>query len=99
MKLGFFGQGSNTDWTKQSDKMSTHKDVYRRSGEFPKTSTPNSSQDLYNKGTGELLQRRFYDSNGNMIKDIDFLHGDGSGVHTFPHEHYWEWVNGIPIRK
>ncbi|MDF9825520.1 hypothetical protein M2475_001967 [Breznakia sp. PF5-3] len=77
--------------------MSNHKNVNGRSGDLPKTSTPNSSQDLY--VNGELWQRRFYDSNGNMIKDIDFLHGNGSGTHTFPHEHYWEWINGTPVRK
>ena len=56
----------------------------------------NSSQDLYDKDTGELLQRRYYDENGNAIKDIDFKHNDPNGTHTFPHEHWWDWSKDKP---
>jgi len=56
-------------------------------------STPNSRQDLY--VDGELWQRRYYDGNGNMIKDIDFIHNNsGEMQHTFPHEHYWNNIGG-----
>ena len=77
--------------------MNNHKDVNGRSGDLPKTSTPNSSQDLY--VDGELYQRRFYDGDGNMIKDIDFTHGGLPGIHQFPHEHYWDWTDGDPSRS
>ena len=84
------------DWAKQSDRMPTHKDINGRSGDLPSTSTPNSSQDLY--VNGELWQRRFYDNDGNMIKDIDFIYND-KYPHPFPHEHFWEWINGNFHRK
>jgi hypothetical protein len=32
------------------------------------------------------------------IKDIDFLHLNTDGTHTFPHEHYWDWSSGKPVR-
>lgn len=51
----------------------------------PTSTTPNSSKDLISGG--QVKQRRYYDSNGNAIKDIDYFHG-GVG-HTFPHIHYW----------
>jgi len=76
--------------------MPTHKDINGRSGDLPTSSTPNSSKDLY--VDGKLWQRRYYDANGNVIKDIDFWHTNPHS-HTFPHEHFWEWIDGVPKRK
>lgn len=73
--------------------MSTHTDVHGRSGDLPTSSTPSSSQDLYVDGT--LWQRRFYDSSGKVIKDIDFYH-TGQDSHTFPHDYYWDWSQNPP---
>ncbi|MEG0415785.1 MAG: hypothetical protein RR565_06575 [Erysipelothrix sp.] len=61
--------------------MPTHKDVNGRSGDLPKISAPNLSIDLYNSN-GDLIRRKFYNGNGNMIKDIDFWHGNPD-AHTF----------------
>jgi len=83
------------DWKTQWDKLNNHTNLNGRSGDLPKTSAPNSSMDLY--VNGNLWQRRFYDAAGNMIKDIDFYHTGNN--HIFPHEHFWEWINGIPKRK
>lgn len=76
--------------------MKDHTDKYGDSHDnLPtKDQKPNSSMDLYDKETGELLQRRFFDENGRAIKDIDYKHNDPHNTHTFPHEHYWDWTNG-----
>lgn len=57
------------------------------------------SIDLINT-EGELIRRRFYDSNGLAIKDIDFHNHGNSKIHSrIPHEHYWTWVNGKAKRN
>ncbi|MDF9825384.1 hypothetical protein M2475_001839 [Breznakia sp. PF5-3] len=90
-------KGSNADWKKQTDKMNNHTDKYGDSHDNLDTKgEPNSSTDLYDKNTKELLQRRFYDENGNVIKDIDFKHNDPNNNHIFPHEHYLDWTKNPP---
>lgn len=99
------GEGHNWDpqihqkinWKTQKEKLNKHKDINGRSGDLSTKSEPNSSNDLY--VDGELYQRRFFDENGRVIKDIDFKHGEKPGSHEFPHEHFWEWIDDIPQRK
>jgi len=41
-----------------------------------------------NSETGDIIQIRTYDSNGNPVKDIDFEHDHGFGD---PHAHDWDY--------
>ena len=41
-----------------------------------------------NPETGDIIQIRTYDSNGNPVKDIDFGHDHGFGD---PHAHDWDY--------
>jgi len=44
--------------------------------------------------------RRFFDNKGNVTKDIDFTnHGNPKNHPDVPHEHFWDWKDGNPIRK
>lgn len=86
----------SVDWKSINTKLQVHEDIHGRSGSLPAKSTPNSSKDLY--VNNELQQRRYYDSSGNCIKDIDYFH-TGDKTHAFPHEHYWQWKNNRPIRS
>ena len=54
--------------------------------------SPNSRTDYYVEKTGELLQQRWYDSDGKAIWDRDWKHNDSHHNHTFPHDHYWDWL-------
>ncbi|WP_227055622.1 hypothetical protein [[Clostridium] hylemonae] len=74
-----------------------HKTKTGRSGDLKTKGEPNSSEDLYNEN-GELLQRRYYDKNGNVEYDIDYKHDNSHNNHKFPHGHEWEWKDGKPIR-
>jgi uncharacterized protein RhaS with RHS repeats len=50
-----------------------------------------------NKQTGEIIQIRTYDSDGNPVKDIDFGHDHGMGD---PHAHDWNKPEeGAPNKK
>jgi hypothetical protein len=40
----------------------------------PKNGTSNSSVDIINKHSGEILTRRWYGSNGKAIRDVDYSH-------------------------
>ena len=53
---------------------------------LPKTGTPNSVQDLLNPD-GTVKQRRWYDENGQALRDRDYNH---AGNMDFPHDHAWE---------
>lgn len=67
-------------------------------GKLPTTGDANSSMD-YVDDAGDLIRRRFFDENGNVIKDVDFTdHGNPKLHPDVPHEHYWEWNDGIPKR-
>lgn len=50
---------------------------------------PNSSIDIKNK-KGEVIRRRWYDSDGNAERDIDYTnHGHPKNHPEVPHEHKW----------
>ena len=50
---------------------------------------PNSRIDYYDEITGKLLQRRWFDADGNAVWDRDYDHNNSKGNHVFPHDHYW----------
>ena len=49
-----------------------------------------------NPQTGELIQIRTYDAEGNPVKDIDFGHDHGSGD---PHAHDWGYPSEFAPHK
>ncbi len=60
---------------------------------------PNSSVDILDKN-GNIKIRRWYDANGNAIRDLDMTNHGNSKLHPeFPHEHKWEFIDGIIKRK
>lgn len=69
-----------------------------RSGDLPtKGVKPNARYDLY--VNGEKVQSRWYDKNGNVIRNRDYNHQNSMGNHTFPHDHQWDWTQGYPHRN
>jgi len=88
-------EGGSSGNRSVSDPLENHNTTVGRTGSLKAEGTPNSSVDLYNKN-GELLQRRFYGEDGRATLDVDFLHGDGDGTHTFPHTHIWDWTQIRP---
>ncbi len=58
--------------------------------------TPNARYDLYIRG--KKVQSRWYDYNGNAVRNRDYYHQDAHHNHTFPHDHRWEWKDGKPYR-
>jgi len=62
---------------------------------LPIKGPPNSSINLPGVNGG-IKQIRYYDNNGNPLKDIDFGHDHGAGT---PHVHDWQNpAQGSPIR-
>lgn len=60
---------------------------------LPKTSRPNSSKDLKDPKSGKVVQRRYYDKDGNADMDIDYTnHGNPKHHHKVPHRH--DWIDG-----
>ncbi|MFS7002263.1 T7SS effector LXG polymorphic toxin [Carnobacterium maltaromaticum] len=61
---------------------------------------PDSSVDIYDKN-GNLVRRRWYDSNGRAIRDLDYTNHGNPKLHPeFPHEHDWEFdENGVKIDR
>ncbi|KAA0944242.1 hypothetical protein FQ087_19170 [Sporosarcina sp. ANT_H38] len=59
---------------------------------LPKTGTPRTSRDRTADGSwnGKVLQRRYYDKNGNADLDIDYTnHGNPKAHPKVPHRHDW----------
>lgn len=77
-----------------------NRSVYRVEGRhgdlLVKNAKPNSRYDLY--VNGNKVQSRWYDSNGNAIRNRDYMHQDAHNNHVFPHDHIWNWNNGFPAR-
>ena len=60
---------------------------------------PNSSVDILDE-QGNVIARRWYDANGNAYRDVDMTNHGNSKTHPeYPHEHMWEWSDGIPRRS
>ena len=64
---------------------------YGRSIGLAKGGVKNSRTDFYDEKTGDLLQQRWYDENGQAIWDRDWSHNNSLGSHKFPHDHPWDW--------
>ena len=65
------------------------KRVVGRIGDLDRKGTPNSRIDMENN-QGILIQQRWYGTDGHAVWDRDWKYG---GVHTFPHDHSWDWTN------
>ncbi|AFK85431.1 MULTISPECIES: peptidoglycan-binding protein [Thermoanaerobacterium] len=67
---------------------------------IPITNKPNSVVERIDTD-GNIIQRRYYDSNGRAVKDIDYTnHGNPNQHPEVPHEHTWDWSNpDKPVRK
>lgn len=62
-------------------------------GSLPTKGRPNSSKDKKNPKTGKVVQRRYYDKDGNADMDIDYTnHGNPKQHPKVPHRH--DWKNG-----
>lgn len=47
-----------------------------------------------------LLTRRWFNKNGKATRDVDFTnHGNPKQHPKVPHEHFWDWSSGNPIRR
>jgi len=64
------------------------------------TNKPNSIVERID-ANGNIIQRRYYGSNGQAVKDIDYTnHGNPNQHPKVPHEHTWDWSNpNKPVRK
>ena len=72
--------------------------VEGRRGVLPTSGAkPNSRYDLY--VNGEKVQSRWFDENGNVVRNRDYGHQDAHNNHTFPHDHNWNWDKGYPARN
>lgn len=59
----------------------------------------NSSVDILDEN-GNIKTRRWYDENGRAYRDVDMTnHGNPKNHPEWPHEHFWDWSSGRPIRK
>ena len=68
-----------------------------RSGDLPtRGAKPNSRYDLYSNN--ELIQSRWFDDEGKVIRNRDYSHQDNKSNHFFPHDHLWMWVKDFPRR-
>lgn len=68
-----------------------------RPGDLPtKGAKPLHRYDLYVNGI--KYQSRWFDKNGNVLRNRDYVHQDAHKDHYFPHDHKWEWIGNKPIR-
>jgi RHS repeat-associated protein len=90
--------GNDLNKLREASKSDGDFKINKKTGRVGSLSTKgeaNSVTELYDNN-GKLLQKRYYDSNGKVYKDIDFSHGNSDGTHTFPHEHNWDWSKKNP---
>jgi hypothetical protein len=66
----------------------------RSSADLPSTGPPDSTAEKKD-ASGNIIQRRYYGSDGRAVKNIDYGH-DHAGVGD-PHAHDWDWTQ--PKRK
>lgn len=68
-----------------------------RNGDLPtRGAKPNSRYDLY--VNDEKIQSRWFNEEGNVVRNRDFKHQNAHNNHFFPHDHIWIWRNGRPMR-
>ena len=62
------------------------------------TGIANSSVDIVDD-VGNIVTRRWYDSEGKVYRDVDMTnHGNAKKHQEYPHEHFWNWSDDIPQR-
>jgi hypothetical protein len=61
--------------------------------DLPASGTPGAVAEKKDQG-GNVLQRRYYGTDGRAVKDIDFGH-DHTGAGD-PHAHDWDWTKNPP---
>ena len=86
-------QGKEIDITPNKNHSTTNKNPGYK-GE------PNSSIDILDKD-GNIVTRRWFDENGNAIRDVDMTnHGNSKQHPEWPHEHFWKYgFDGKPISR
>ncbi|WP_413536998.1 T7SS effector LXG polymorphic toxin [Carnobacterium divergens] len=88
---------SNKGKTYDNTPSKNHKKVNEKDAEI--TGDPDSSVDIYNNN-GDLVRRRWFDSDGRAIRDIDYTnHGHPKNHPEVPHEHNWTYDKGRPMRS
>lgn len=71
--------------------------VHGKKGDLPtKRAKPNSRYDLYINNIKH--QSRWFDVNGKVVRNRDYIHQDPHNNHFFPHDHDWIWIKNNPIR-
>jgi hypothetical protein len=55
--------------------------------QLPETGNPNTSVEEFDE-KGDRIRRRYFGSDGNAIKNVDYGHDHGVGK---PHAHDWDW--------
>ncbi|MCY9701789.1 hypothetical protein M5W65_17965, partial [Paenibacillus larvae] len=87
-------KGNNFDVTPSSK----HNTVTKNPGPFGQ---PNSSIDIVDAKTGEILTRRWYGPDGRATRDVDYTHHKNPKTHPeAPHEHTWTYdKSGNPSRS
>lgn len=73
------------------------KNTIGKTGSLKAIGDPNSRVDLYNE-QGELIQQRWYGSDGRAVLNRDWKHKDNDPKkpHKFPHDHPWDWEKKKP---
>lgn len=72
--------------------------IYGRYGDLPvRGAKPNSRYDLY--VDGKMVQCRWFDAYGKVVRNRDYEHQNAHNNHKFPHDHIWFWDKGKPIRS
>lgn len=86
-------QGKEIDITPNKNHSTTNKNPGYK-GE------PNSSIDILDKD-GNVVTRRWFDENGNAIRDVDMTnHGNPKQHPEWPHEHFWQYgPDGKPVGR
>lgn len=71
--------------------------IIGRPGSLPTSGAkPNSRYDLiYN---GVKIQSRWFDKDGKVVRNRDYVHQNVLQNHSFPHDHDWYWINNQPVR-
>lgn len=90
----FFAEKAYKEHKKNGTKTDGHT-VDSNPSKLPTKGTPRTSRDRTADGTwnGKVVQRRYYDKDGNADLDIDYTdHGNPKAHPKVPHRH--DWVNG-----
>ena len=93
-KKGAEEEGKGDSETVTSNKGNVYDNTpssnYSTTSGNPIKGEPNSSVDILDKN-GNVVRRRWFDSEGNAMRDLDYTnHGNPKTHPEWPHEHIWE---------